>query len=284
MVVGMDKNTNVKIRLFPESNYKAVFFNGKTIRMVIDSSKPITELKYPEFYDVKITGKCHGNCPWCYQDSTPGDNHYYDALEKIDNFFGNMTENQKPFQVALGGGEPTLHLQFIDILKKFHSLGIMPNYTTNGMSLTQDIIAATKKYCGGVAVSCHEHLTGFWELAVDALTVENIKVNLHIIISGKKSIDKFRGIFNKYKGIVDHFVLLPHIAQGRASSKDLQYEYLFNEIDKLKTNQMAFGALFYPYLLNNEKRFDVSLYEPEIMSKYLDLNDMKLYKSSFETD
>lgn len=284
MVNGMGKNTNIKTRCFPESNYKAVFLNGKTIRMALDSFKPITELKYPEFYDVKITGKCEGNCPWCYQDSKSEDEHYDNVLPKIDCFFGRMTENQKPFQVALGGGEPTLHPQFIDILKEFDSLGIMPNYTTNAMHMTDDIINATMQYCGGIAISCHEHLYSHWKPFLHWIGGGEIKVNLHIIISDKESIDRFRDIFYKHKDIVDHFVLLPHVAQGRASSKNLQCEYLFNEIDKLNTKKVAFGALFYPYLLKNQKRFDVSLYEPEIMSKYLDLKDMRLYKSSFEVD
>lgn len=55
----------IKIREFKENNYRAVWFNGKTIRIALNPKKEITELKYPEFYDVKITGYCKGNCPWC---------------------------------------------------------------------------------------------------------------------------------------------------------------------------------------------------------------------------
>jgi hypothetical protein len=56
----------IKTRIFPEANYKAVWFNGKTIRIALNPNKPITDLDYPEFYDVKITGKCKGKCPWCF--------------------------------------------------------------------------------------------------------------------------------------------------------------------------------------------------------------------------
>ena len=184
----------LKIRSFPEHNYRSIYFNGKTIRQRFDISKPIKDLKYPEFYDVKITNKCNSGCGWCYQDSTPDDNHYMDVLDNIDNFFGGMNTNQKPFQVAIGGGEPTMHPDFIKILKKFSDLGITPNYTTNSMHITPEIIKATKKYCGGVAVSCHKHLERFWKPFISNMFNERIKINTHHIISDKKSIDRKNSI------------------------------------------------------------------------------------------
>lgn len=58
--------TLIKTRREETANYSSVFFNGKTIRNPIDSTKPITELKYPEFYDVSLGNKCEtGKCPWC---------------------------------------------------------------------------------------------------------------------------------------------------------------------------------------------------------------------------
>lgn len=271
----------MKERIFRDKNYKAIYFNGKTIRLAIDNSKPILELDYPEFYDVKITGYCQGNCPYCYQNSLCTDSHYSDVLKKIYSFFGSMSENQRPFQVALGGGNPNQHPEFIKILELFDSLGIVPNYTTNGMGLTEEILEATNKYCGGVAVSCHSHLQQYWERAVRDLFAKNIKVNLHIIISDKESIDKFVEIYNNWQLIVDYFVLLPYEAAGRAEKKDIAYDYLTEKLKEMCQTKIAFGANFYKYLQDNQKSIDVSLYEPEIMSKYLDLSDMSMYKSSF---
>jgi len=56
----------IKVRVFPEHNYKGIHLNGKTIRIAIDPKKAITELKWPEFYDVKVTPYCKGNCPYCF--------------------------------------------------------------------------------------------------------------------------------------------------------------------------------------------------------------------------
>ena len=279
----------MKVRIFPESNYKAIHMNGKTIRIALDPKQPITELKFPEFYDVKVTGKCFGNCPWCYQDSKETCENPENAVQKFGEFFGSMTENEKPFQIAFGGGEPTESPDFLYLLIKCSELGITPNYTTNGMwvdymhpAKMNTILEYTKKYCGGVAVSTHPHLRGYWLKAVDLYLSRDIFTNLHIIISDKKSVDDFMEIYKKYTGKVKYFVLLPLTAQGRAKEASIDWDYLQSQIQG-SPKDIAFGANFYPYLMKDPKRFNVSLYEPEIMSKYLDLSDMKIYPSSFST-
>lgn len=278
----------MKVRIFPESNYKAIHMNGKTIRIALDSKKPITELKFPEFYDVKVTGKCFGNCPWCYQDSMETCKHPENALQKFSDFFGSLSENEKPFQIAFGGGEPTESPDFLALLIKSNLLGITPNYTTNGMWTRRTeceqliIILTTQKYCGGVAVSTHPQLEQYWRPAVNKYLENDIFTNLHIIISDKDSIDKFISIYKEFTGKVKYFVLLPLTAQGRAKEASIDWDYLQSQIEG-SPKDIAFGANFYPYLMKDKKRFNVSLYEPEIMSKYLDLTDMKIYPSSFST-
>ncbi len=279
----------MKVRVFPEHNYKGIYINDQTFRIALDPSKPISELKYPEFYDVKITDKCFGLCPYCYMDSRPEVDHYDKVIHKIQSFFGCMSENEKPFQVAIGGGEPTECPEFIEVLKKFDALGITPNYTTNGMfakpddQFTRFIIGATKMYCGGVAVSCHPHLDLHWNYASALFHDAGVKLNFHIIISDKESIDRFRSIYDEWKFKVDYFVLLPYGNQGRAEDKEIDWEYLVSKMPE-DTSKIAFGANFHPYLVNTKHDFNVSLYEPESMSKFLDLKDMKVYPSSFHLE
>ena len=270
----------IKKRVFKGNNYSALWYDGKTMRLAIDPQKPITELEYPEFLDVKITGKCEGKCPWCYMDSKETDSHYDNVPQKIKEFFGPMSDNERPFQVAIGGGEPTSHPDFVECLKAFKELNIEPNYTTNGMHLTDDIIKATQKYCGGVAVSCHPHLKDWWMVAANLLANAGVKLNFHIIISDKESIDYFKEIYDYWKDLVDYFVLLPYGSQGRAEHKDIDFKYLCSKLPE-DQSQIAFGANFYPYLMEGDHNVKVSLYEPEIMSKFLDMSDMSIHKSSF---
>ena len=271
----------MKIRNLPQNNYKAIYFNGKTLRIALDPSKDIYRLDYPEFYDVKITNKCNGCCSYCYQNSTKDSVHFPNVIDNIKEFFGKLTENQRPFQVAIGGGEPTLHPDFINILKTFNDLGIVPNYTTNGMHLTDEIEKATVKNCGGIAISCHPHLKKYWLPAIYRFLNAGIIVNLHWIIFDDESIYRFYNFHEKYKHLIDYSVLLPAINKGRCVDKFIDYDYLKYTLKVMNLNKIAFGAGFYKFLKEN-KWINASLYQPEAFSKYLDMSDMSIYNSSFE--
>jgi len=271
-------------RTFAEHNYRAIHFNGKTLRIALDPSKPITELAYPEFYDVKVTSACKGNCPWCYQSSLPTLPHNVGIVDKFKEFFGKFDRNQLPFQIAFGGGEPTAHPDFIELLKACQEMGMVPNYTTNGMwDDPEKILAGTKQFCGGVAVSTHPHLERFWRSATGALLDAGMHTNLHVIIGDRKSIDIFADMYQEFTGKVKYFVLLPLSAQGRSTEVFSDWEYLTSKIDG-SPKDVAFGANFHPYLVKDSRRFAVSLYDPESMSAYLDLETMKVYKSSFSNE
>lgn len=273
----------IKVRIAPEHNYKGVFYNGKTMRFQLNPREPITELTYPEFYDVAINSKCYGACPYCYVMATNQGHNYDGVILKILDFFGSMNENERPFQVAIGGaGEPTLHPRFEDVLKTFDTLGILPNYTTNGMHLTDKVMDATEKYAGGVAVTCHPHLEKHWRRAVNRLAGKT-RLNLHIIIGDAASVDKFFEIYDEYKDVVEYFVLLPYQAVGFAEEIDTAFDDLFDRLGREVPKDVAFGALFYEHLLDRPW-INVSLYEPEIMSKYLDMENMTLHPSSFDID
>lgn len=285
------KQSNIKTRVFPEHNYKALHINGKTIRIALDDKKPIDELLYPEFYDVAVTPRCSGACKYCYQNSIETTKHTRNILQKFKNFFEPLNDNQRPFQIAFGGGEPTSHPKFLELIKLSYDLGITPNYTTNGMWVKysnyqqKKLLNVTKQYCGGVAVSTHSHLKEYWQKSVDLYLENDIFTNLHVIIGNKKSIDDFIEIYKKYTGNVRYFVLLPLSEHGRStdSFKPENWDYFKSQIEGSPAD-IAFGANFYPYLQKDKNRFNVSLYPPEIMSAYLDLNTMKIFKSSFSNE
>lgn len=180
-----------------------------------------------------------------------------------------------------------MHPDFLKCLKAFHEIGITPNYTTNGMFVdgealfTDILIDHTAKYCGGVAISCHEHLDEYWETAAKLFYGRDVKLNFHIIISDKASSDRFRRIFDEYEDMVDYFVLLPYGETGRAPKKDIDWDYMVSVMPE-NTKKIAFGANFHKNLVAEKGIFDVSLYEPEALSKFLDLKGTgAIYPSSF---
>jgi len=130
----------IKTREFKEHNYRAVWFNGKTIRMAIDPKKAITELKYPEFYDIKLNSYCEGSCSWCLPGdskiSTINGEKFIKDIEKGDVIF-NM--NLKKHKLSIGEVEQTYERQYdgdlIEIeLENGNVLSITPShkvYTLN---------------------------------------------------------------------------------------------------------------------------------------------------------
>lgn len=291
---------NFKSRCETAANYSAIWFpSGKTYRFQIDPTKPILEIKYPEFLDVKITSYCEGNCTYCYQNSTTKDNHFHNIVERLGYYLNSIPVHSYPFQIAFGGGEPTSHPDFNKLIKFTYDNGICPNFTTNGLwtkwsnEKQQEHLNLVKKYCGGVAVSTHKHLKNYWSIAVEKYLENNIRTNLHIIISNKESIDQLWTLYEQYQNI-EFFVLLPLIKQGRNNNEEeLDWGYFVEsfkkrynqEITENQFKKIAFGAKFYPYLQNNDLKgvVNLSLYEPELMSKYLvlDRDEPILYPSSF---
>ena len=281
----------VKSKHYSESNYKAIFINGRTYRFAIREGVLITKLPYPEFYDVDIFGfggLCNGKCPYCYLSAVPNGGYVEDAVEKIEEYFGVMSENERPFQVALpGSGEGYLHPEFIEILEAFYNLEIMPNYTTNGMwsyeskNYINYLMTKTKEFCGGVAVTCHSHLSKYWIQALIYLKEYDIKTNIHFVISDEKSVCEFLDIFDKWYEYFDSAVLLPYGVQGHAKKeKEIAWDYLMNNFPE--TTKISFGANFYSYIINDESgKLNLSLYKEKDFSGFLDLSTMQLHESSW---
>jgi len=289
---------NIKIRSFPDKNYKALFIRSTsmTIRLLhnTDSGIPMSELDFPEFYDIKLTGKCGGGCPWCYMSATL-DNDHYEVIPNLLRLFEPMSQNQRPFQIAYGGGEPTLHPDFEEILRTTKNLDIVPNFTTNGdqSGITTKVLQAIEDCSDGVAISCHPHLEKQWKHALQIYAeLANTKMNLHIIISTPESVDYFIKVYEFYKGLVDYFVLLKFSPIGRAATMGIQKEVeqqatakLFSFLKECKSiPDVAFGAHYFPDLASPENAsIGASIYQPDMFSKYIDMKDMSIYSNSFET-
>jgi sulfatase maturation enzyme AslB (radical SAM superfamily) len=279
----------MRIRKEAQANYSAVFVDGKTIRIPINPKLPITELHFPEFYDLSPGNKCSGACSYCYAGALKNGVHYKNLVSKVDNFFGKMTLNQRPFQVAIGGEqEPLENPEIWDMMARLRELEIVPNYTTNGMFVNDKNIELTKKYSGGVAVTLHTHLEKFWRRALARFAEAKVKLNVHVIISGKESIDATERLYKEYvdSGQVDYFVLLPYMNYGHAVNepKSIDYDHFAKWLDTVYADgKIAFGANFYNFIRKNAAKFNVSLYPPEIMSKYIILDDkMQVSNNSFE--
>ena len=281
----------MRIRTDKEANYKAVFFNGKTIRQRLNSALPITAPRFAEIEDVAINDKCFANCSYCYTSATKNGKNFDDIVQKAKDIWGSVPENSRPFQIAIGGaGESTIHPDWVEFVKTVNELGITPNYTTNGMHLSDEILNATEKYCGGVAVSYHPHIKNVFNEAIYKLA-NRTRLNVHLIIGSSESLMDAQAIYETYKDKLEYFVMLPYQAAGRGKQVETNetWKNMFIWIDGLseeRQKQFAFGALFYEWILKNELPLKLDIYEPEIYSGYRMFDDSYkvLRKSSYNLE
>jgi radical SAM protein with 4Fe4S-binding SPASM domain len=107
-------------------------------------------LTAPFLVDLQITNKCNSFCQHCYAESSASGSHlsFSDIINVLDN-----CAQAGVFEIALGGGEPTLHPRLVDILKAARKRNLVCNLATNGKSMNSKLARILAKYCGAVALS-----------------------------------------------------------------------------------------------------------------------------------
>lgn len=157
--LGIPQEANhdrIVARKDPEQGFWTLFnrSNGSKTRMSFVDGKTIDPIySYsPELVDLKITDFCPYNCPMCYVDSTKNGRHAneYDIYALL-----HALSDLEVFEVAIGGGEPTLHPKFMRILATCKASNIVPNFTTKNYSFLRDdvVMAKVLKIVGSIAIS-----------------------------------------------------------------------------------------------------------------------------------
>lgn len=179
---------NISIKRYEEQHYTAYFdkVNGLLIRKEdIGYDEPFWCHTGPELLDISITNWCDKFCDICYRNSNENGKHM--NLKDYENIIC-QASSIGVFQVALGGGNPNQHPEFCKILELTNKkYGIVPSYTTNGRGLTEDVLKASKKYCGAVAISYYEP-SGEFLTSLNILKNYKIRTNIHFVLSSQ-SID-----------------------------------------------------------------------------------------------
>lgn len=148
-------------------------FDTRTHHLDQLSEDPVgVEMNFPIPHQVlwDISRKCNFNCSYCWpavHNNT--DKHYdYDVIiETIDRAIDEWAEGDS-IRWNFGGGEPTLHPKFMDIIKYLKSRNQWTMITTNGSRTTRYWREACK-YLNTINFSCH-----FESIDID-LFIENIK-------------------------------------------------------------------------------------------------------------
>lgn len=85
-------------------------------------------------------------------------------------------------QVALGITDADSNPDFPEMLKHCRKQGIIPNYTTSGLGMTDELFSLSAEVCGAVAVSVYPHNVDLAYDTVKRFIHEGIKqTNIHLL-------------------------------------------------------------------------------------------------------
>ena len=215
----------------------------------------------PELADISISNRCHKGCGFCYRQST-GDGalmslkDYCDVLDSM-----NSPEYGNVFQVALGGGEPLEHPDFMEIINETVKRGIVPNFTTNGALLTESLLDDIRGKVGALAISISdvEEIIRLKDILSASL---RIKVNLHYILSRRsveQAIDIVRGKYDHLLDSINAVIFLTYKPAGRGSANDVLMagkelsEFLHCIKHPQTMCRIGFDACFVPMILSQDQ-------------------------------
>lgn len=216
---------------------------------------------WPELADISISNHCTKGCEFCYRESA--DNGSFMSLEEYDYVLSSLQSEKwgNVFQVALGGGEPLEHPDFIEILNITNSKGIVANFTTNGIHIDKTIASNMKNKVGAVAIS----ISKAEEINLDKikiLTDEGIKTNIHFVLDNQSINDAINILEGKYDELLENVngvIFLTYKPKGRAGldkclRMDENLDRFIELIDKGSTIvRVGFDACFVPLLMKYTK-------------------------------
>lgn len=208
----------------------------------------------PEIADIEIgAGMCpkiNGkNCAFCYK-SNGGNVAYNMKLDEFKKLVDFMPKNLS--QIAFGITGVYSNPDFFDMMEYAKSIGISPNYTTNGVDLDDKAIDRTLDLCGRIAVSCYE---GAKEICYNTLKRvgdrakalnKKFPCNIHIVLS-KDTYGHVMDVLNDAKnGKIENLgaiVILRIKPVGRAKMLDcvIPKKYYNNIVKFCLDNNIKFG-------------------------------------------
>lgn len=109
-------------------NDPTVFFNGDNL-----NDNKLQKSGFPYLIDMKISSFCSFGCKFCYTSSTTEGEH--GDADFIINQIIPVLKSAGVMEIVLGGGEPTFHPRFLDILKALKQNNFKIGFTSKNYNL-----------------------------------------------------------------------------------------------------------------------------------------------------
>jgi hypothetical protein len=270
--------------------------SGAKIRLSFESpasQREVTKASAPELVDLKITDHCPYGCAFCYQGSTHAGKH---ADLKMISQAAHALARMKVFEVAIGGGEPTLHPKFVEILEEFRSYGVLPNFTTKSLAWLRDasVWPRITKVIGGFAYSV-DKAEDVRKLA-SLLEANSINDGLASVqyVMGSSPLYVLGQVVRECAHSNIRLTLLGYKTTGRGSSfKPEKYDGWLDEIVRLRDKERVYVNIGVDTALAAESKdaLGAAGIHPKLyatregaFSMYLDAVEMKVGPSSYVSD
>ena len=103
----------------------------------------------PVNFQIDLTNKCNNRCLWCFYDVYPLPEFTRKQVLDKDKLFAFLEDLKVIGGQSIewtGGGEPTMHPDFVEIVNKARELGFHQAMVTNGKKLSGDIADVVKDF------------------------------------------------------------------------------------------------------------------------------------------
>lgn len=273
-------------------NYDFDTQNGRFARWGATAEEDPSVAPSPEILDIEISEVCDGigaPCTFCYKSNTGvGRQMSFETFKKI---FDRMPDNLT--QIAFGIGNIYGHDDMWKMFDYCRNSGrmVIPNVTTNGYKLTDELAAKLQTYCGAVAVSRYADKNVCYD-AVKKLTDLGMKqINIHQLVSKETMAACMETLCDMKNdprlAKLNAIVFLTLKPKGKRNTynivSDVEYKTL---IDKCLAEHINFGfdscsANRFLRLANNPKFDDVAEpCESTLFSSYINV-DGRFFPCSF---
>lgn len=261
---------------------------GAKIRLTFnDNAPPQTCSETPELVDLCITKHCLKKCGFCYQGASREGQHA--DIKVIEQIIWKL-KNAQVLEVAVGGGEPTSHPDFIKILEMIYDRGIVPNFTTADVSWMEDdnIAKAVRKYCGSFAISITDYnaVERAYRWNCNDHREKSVRASVQVPLGGPAWRDINREV-TKALVLYVPITFLGYKECGKASSRKAE-PYCKHMIEWMKTHEdTEFGAdtVFVKEFESQLRKMNI---HPKLISDgeglfscYIDAVEQKIGKHSY---
>lgn len=257
----------------------SIFADGTKTRVSGQSDLPP---RLPEQMDLKITDWCDAGCAWCHEGSTRKGVHgdLKAAVELLKVLPAGA-------EIAIGGGDPLSHPDFVWFVRALRALGLVPSVTVNGKHFDRHRpvleMLTSEGSLFGVGFSYHDVLPDwdYQHLVVHLIAgvhspavLDNAKRSYKVLLLGYKQFGRGKKLFELRQDSVQQTIARWYRELfWVASEHHLSFDNL--AIEQLKPQR----------LFRDQKDFDTQYMGPEgQFSMYVDAVTRTFALSSYSAD